>query len=501
MTAPVPLFHPVPYRSLRLPVLLGLIALALVPVVRAEAPLTLEDAIHLALEKNQQIKVQSFDQPIARANLLAAYGTFDPALNFNRSYTESGIPASADPLVPQQVQSNAYGLAVAGTSPWGLIYSIGGNATSSRTLLGGASSPQDYLSFGGITITQPLLRGFGFGANLLGVRVAKANRAISDWQFRQTVIDTVTNVIYAYTNLALAQQELRIAQRAHDLSASLLDQNRKEFAVGNVSKNDITQAKARVAATVESILIAEQAVNDATNQFRELIGDTTFAVSPEPLAIDSSPIPDLTVHPADDLRDAYNLRPDYQQAQLGLVKYRANEVATKNQLLPQVDFVGSYGYNGLDQSFAVSRRMVGDQENRSYSAGVVVSVPFTFAQGRGNARSARLQLRQAEADLVRLEQDIAVSIAHAAGQIETTRKRVAADRTAYDLAQQVLDAEVKKYRAGTSSTFLVLNYQDQLIGAENNLYVALAAQRNAIALYDHEVGRTLQRYQITLAKN
>ncbi len=496
-----PFFFPVSFRSLRLPALLGLTALAFAPAARAQTKLTLDDAIHLALERNQQIKVQAFDQPIARANLLAAFGQFDPALTFNRSYTESGIPASADPLVPQQVQSNAYGLAVAGTSPWGLIYSLGGNAQSSRTLIGGATSPQEYLSFGGITITQPLLRGFGFGANLLGVRVAKANRAISDWQFRQTVIDTITNVIYAYTGVALAQQELRIAQRAHDLSASLLDQNRKEFAVGNVSKNDITQAKARVAATVESILIAEQAVSDATNQFRQLIGDTTFAITPEPLAIESTAIPDLTVHPADDLKEAYNQRPDYQQARLGLVKYRANEVATKNQLLPQVNFVGSYGYNGLDQSFAVSRRMVGDQENRSYSAGVVVSVPFTFAQGRGNARSARLQLRQAEADLVRLEQDIAVSVTHAAGQIETTRRRAAADRTAYDLAQQVLDAEVKKYRAGTSSTFLVLNYQDQLIGAENNLYVALAAQRNAVALYDHEIGRTLERHQITLTKN
>jgi len=501
MTTSLTRLFPGPIRFLRLPVLLGLASCALASALRAEAPLTLDEAIHLALGKNQQIKVQSFDQPIARANLLAAFGQFDPALTFNRSYTETGTPASADPLVPQQVQSNAYGLAVAGTSPWGLIYSIGGNAQSARTILGGTGSPQDYLSFGGITITQPLLRGFGFGANLLGVRVAKANRAISDWQFRQTVIDTVTNVIYAFSNLALAQQQLRIAQRSHDLSASLLDQNRKEFAVGNVSKNDITQAKARVAATVESILLAEQAVNDATNQLRQLIGETTFAVTPGPLAIDSPALPELTLHPADDLREAYNLRPDYQQARLGLVKYRANEMATKNQLLPQVDFVGSYGYSGLDQSFAVSRRMVGDQENRSYSAGVVVSVPFTFAQGRGNARSARLQLRQAEADLVRLEQDIAVSVAHAAGQIETARRRVAADRTAYDLAQQVLDAEVKKYRAGTSSTFLVLNYQDQLIGAENNLYVALAAQRSALAFYDHEIGRTLERYQITLAKN
>ena len=142
--------------------------------------------------------------------------------------------------------------------------------------------------------------------------------------------------------------------------------------------------------------------------------------------------------------------------------------------------------------------MVKDYDNRSYSAGVVVKLPLTFAEGRGRARSARLQLRQSEADLTRLEQDIAVTIASAAGQIETTRQRVAANRAASDLAKQALDAEIKKLRAGTSSTFVVLNLQEQLIQAENSLYNALADERRAHAIYDRELGRTLAVRHITL---
>jgi outer membrane protein TolC len=207
---------------------------------------------------------------------------------------------------------------------------------------------------------------------------------------------------------------------------------------------------------------------------------------------------DSVVDPAEDLKRALNERPDYQAARLGLVKFRAAESSARNQLLPQVDFVGSYGYSGLDPDFARSRRMVSDHENRSYSAGVVVSVPLTFAEGRGRLRSAKLQRRQFEADLIRFEQDIAVSIASAAGQIETTRQRVAANRAAYDLARQALDGEIKKLRAGTSSTFVVLSLQDQLIQAENNLNSALADERRAHAVYDREIGRTLDVHQITL---
>jgi outer membrane protein len=308
-------------------------------------------------------------------------------------------------------------------------------------------------------------------------------------------------VITAYSDVAYAQQLLRIAQRSRELVAGLLSENEKRFAVGSISESDVALARARTASREEFILIARQAVRDSVNRLRKLIGETTFPIDPETLSIEPADIPDNTpVNPAADLQKAFNDRPDYQTARLGLVKRRASSSAARNQMLPQVDLVGSYGYSGLDRDFATSRRMVSDQQNRSYSAGVVLSVPLTFAEGRGRARSAKLQLRQSEADLVRLEQDIAVSIAAAAGQIDTTRQRVAANRASYELAKQSLDAELKKLRAGTSSTFVVLNLQGELIGAENSLYNALADERRAHAIYDRELGRTLTVHQITLGK-
>ena len=464
-----------------------------------EPRLGLDDAIRLALANNPQIKVDAFDQSIARAELLTARGRFDPALTFRRSYEEDGTPFAANPLVASLIKTDHASIAFEGVTPWGLNYSIGGRALNQRFPLTGYAD--NYATFGGVTITQPLLRGFGFGANLLGVRVAKADRGIADWQFRQTVIDTVTEVIIAYSNVAYAQQFLRIAQRSRELAAGLLSENEKRFQVGSMSENDVAQARARTATRDEAILFAEQGVRNATNRLRQLMGEMAFPVAPEALVVEPAEIPTtVTVEPATDLQQAFDHRPDYQAAKLGIYQRTAAHSAARNQLLPQVDLVGSYGYSGLDRDFGVSRRMVQDQDNRSYSAGVVVSVPLTFAEGRGRARSARLRLRQAEADLARLEQDIAISIAQAAGEIETTRRRVEANRSAYDLAKQALDAELKKLRAGTSNTFFVLNLQGELAGVENSLFRALADQRRAHASYDREVGRTLSVHQIELAR-
>ena len=90
------------------------------------APLTLDDAIRLALDKNRNIKVEDFSRGIARANLLAAYGQFDPSINFARSYSESNSLLTVDPLLTQLelVKTDNYNLSLDGVMPWGLNYSI-----------------------------------------------------------------------------------------------------------------------------------------------------------------------------------------------------------------------------------------------------------------------------------------------------------------------------------------------------------------------------------------
>jgi outer membrane protein len=59
--------------------------------------------------------------------------------------------------------------------------------------------------------------------------------------------------------------------------------------------------------------------------------------------------------------------------------------------------------------------------------------------------------------LAQVEQDVVVRLSNAAGQVETTLKRIEATRRARKLAQETLTAELKKLRSGTGSTFLVLN--------------------------------------------
>jgi outer membrane protein TolC len=266
-----------------------------------------------------------------------------------------------------------------------------------------------------------------------------------------------------------------------------------------MSQSDVIEARARAAQREEAILLAEEGVKESANQLRQLLGEEIFNQGPlEIVALPAAPTVSVTA--AEDFKRALADRPDYQATRLGVQKSRLNASYAFNQMLPRVDFVGSYGYAGTDPSFAVSRQQVRSEDNAAWSAGMVVKVPLTFAEGRGRARAARLQRDQAEASLASLEQDIAVQVANAAGQIETTQKRIVAAQTAYDLGTQSLDAEEKKLKAGTSSTFVVLQFQETLTELESRLSLAHTDHRKALANYDRILGRTLQTQNVKIAK-
>jgi outer membrane protein TolC len=485
--------------------LLPLIAAAsLAAVLTAQADpssLNLDDAIRLALANNKSLKVVSYESGIAHANWLTAVGQFDPSLVFNRTYSDSRTPYeySLGQYSLDEYRTNSYSLGLQGQAPWGLSYAITGSAQNQGDLYSGFAP--NYYTFGGFQVTQPLLRGFGFDANLAGVRIARANRTISEWEYRQSAMNTVTNVVVAYSSLLQAHDGLRIARRFLDLRNSTVEDTEHGYKIGFYSKSDVITARAQAAGLEESVLIAERAVRDAENQLRLLIGQEAFPPDQPLYSLAPMGSPDeIVVRPQEDLQLALEQRPDYQQARLGIDIDRANRAAARNGLLPQVDFVGGYGYNGLSSVFSASRQMVSNQMNPSFSAGVQVSIPLTFAQARGRARAARLQLEQDDENLRLLEANIALSLATAAGQIETTRKRVDADRAAYDLANQALTAEVKKLHAGTSNILFVLELQGNLAAAEVNLSGAIAAQQQAAANYELQLGSTLRRHNITLAE-
>ena len=488
--------------------LLSLVALTgftqTAPAANAGAEsITLNDAIQRALAKNFAIKVEGFDAAIAAARVTEALGKFDPLVTGNYKYSESYDPALVSSTTglrgpTNYAKTDNYDIGLGGVLPWGMTYRLGTSTTNTRGTFNAYAD--NFSTFAGISGTQPLLKNFGFGPTLASIRIAQVNRGISQWAFRQTVMDTITSVIFAYHDLNFAHANYLSAIRSKELAAGLLAENEKRFKVGAMSEYDVTSARSRVASREEGILSAERQVRETENALKQLITDVHapgllsqhFTIEPPP------PAPIVVVDAAADFRVALDQRPDYQQAKLSLKRQGINTHLQRNQLLPRVDLVGSYGYNGYDTDLTTSRQLVKNEDYRAYSWGVVVSVPLTFTTERGRYRVAKLQERQSENDLARIEQNIVVRVGNAAGQIETAQKRVQTTRVARELAQATLDAEVKRLRAGQSSTFFVSQQQEILSFAEVREAFAQSDYAKALADYDRQLGVTLTKLNITI---
>ncbi|MGC4073616.1 MAG: TolC family protein [Nibricoccus sp.] len=457
--------------------------------------LNLLQAIQLALKNNRSIHVDSYSPQIARAEVLESKGVFDPTLSFSRGRSDEDFPTPGDPLSYQSTRVDDYSLGLNGLLPTGTSYRLAGTANNTRGTSNGFADI--YTSHAGISVTQPLLRGFGFSSNLIEVRVAAAGLKISEWNFRQTIIDTVTQVTLAYSDLLLAHEQLVIARRSQELAASLVDGNERRFAAGGISENQVIQARARAAAREETIVAADRNVRESDNRLRALLGESSFPGDGPLLGIESisepPTLPASMMDAAESLRKALASRPDYQAAQANLTREQLRDGYARSQLMPSIDVVLNYGYNGLDSNFDRSRRMVEDSDYRGYSAGVVVTMPLTFTRERGRARIARLSREQAEADLGRLKQEIALAVANARGRIDAAQRRVEANQRAVDLANRALDDEIKKLHAGASTTFVVLQLQENLTQVASSLHRSKADQRVAEALYERELGVTLER--------
>ncbi|MCX7869735.1 MAG: TolC family protein, partial [Terrimicrobiaceae bacterium] len=381
-------------------------------------------------------------------------------------------PAPGDPTPDLFARStgNLADSSITGLTPWGLTYDLGSSLTWDTS----SQRAQDFIrydSFFGLGITQPLLKNFGTDANLADIRIARADRAISGWQLRGEITDVVTETIRVYSELCFSIENLSVERRSRALAAQLVSDNMKRAEIGVMAPLDVLQAQTDLAAREERVLVAARAAADNENFLKQLITDEVAGILDIRLRPAAPRLPYAQPpNRAKDFPRASQLRPDYREALLDIQKRNISVVFTRNQALPRLDLVASFGINGIDKDLASSFERVtgGNTNNLAWTVGAIFSVPIPNRTGTGNLEASKLEAARALISLKSLEQRILVEADNAAGQIETTAKRIEAASAARTLAAATLEAAQTRLASGTTTTFEVLQFQRDLASAEVN---------------------------------
>lgn len=474
--------------------------------------LTLDSAVRMALAKNFTIQIEQFSPRIAQEQITTARGRFDPVIDlsagrdegtrrdaFGRVEGDNGLVLDGgEEHTPfnRVNRTDRLSASLGGLTPLGTRYDLG-FSTSNNT--GTVNRFQE--SFGSklaFDLGQPLLRGFGPDAQLAQVRIARTDAESSEWQLRSVLIDTITDVAYAYNDLHTAHENLLAAERSFTLARKLMQNNQQRSDIGVMTPLDVTIARARVASREENVILARRSVLDSENTLKQLCTRDMERMLSVRVEIEPPPSPRIRTDVLAGIRDAMEARPDYRQAMLELQRRHISVLLAKNQALPQLDLVGSLALLGIDNDFGTSAARTLRRDQTAWSAGAVFSFPIGNRAARGNLSANRLQAAQALVSLHRLEQQIVVDVDNAAGQIVTNRERIESTTIARKLAAESLSAGEERLRAGTGTTFEVLELQDELSTAELAELRARNDLNKALAEFRRKTGTTLLAHGVVL---
>jgi outer membrane protein TolC len=331
-----------------------------------------------------------------------------------------------------------------------------------------------------------------------------------------------------YWGLVQDYDDVQSKQRALDQSQQLLTDDKKQLQIGTMAPLDIVNAESSVASDEQALISAQTALNYQQQIIKQAIARNlndpklsaapvipTDRVSLDPLPEESQPVDAL-------VQDAFQRRPELEQATLTLRNDEITLKGARNELLPALDVQAYYGANIVggplnskcsffgESCFAVGYQspvpgtysgVVSDLVNSTApDKGVefTLNVPIRNREAQSTQERSLMEYRQAELRLEQLHTEIRMQVVNAMYALTNDRAQVKAAQAARDYAQQSLDAEEKKLHLGASTTANVLQQQRNLATADFNLISAYAGYaKDRSGLYE-TLATTLQHYGINL---
>ena len=477
--------------------------------------LTLNDAIQIALQNNQDLNVSVNAAQASQFALFQNTGIYDPLVTANSFRAHNDAPTStalAGAEVLRQDTVDA-ALGISQLTPWGGTATFGlvGNRTLSNSSF---SNINPALTAGlSLGISQPLLRNFGTRATNILIDTARNTRDAAYQTFVRSVQVTIDTVEQAYWDLVYARANLAVKQEAVGIATELNRITRIKIDVGSLAPIDIVQTEVGIATAEQDVINAEGVLGVAEDQLRRTLNfEATTTTTTPIIATDEIRVERQPYDLAAGLTGALEHRPEIVAQNFVVSSDQMRYDYWENQTLPQLDLVAGYGKSGLaGKTFAtdpngqlVQPPQVLSNTNwfnaadqlftdnfKNWRVGFVFSYPIFNRAARGARGVAEFNLETEKANLTVLEQNVVQNVRNAHRVIDTASRQIDAAAKGRELAERNLDAARKKYDNGMTTSFEVSQIQVQLSDAQSRELNALAIYRKAVSAYHSAIADIL----------
>ena len=419
-----------------------------------------DGAVLLAIARNRSLAVEQYEPEISKTYISDARAAFDPNIlasgSYNRSYNNSGNDGEVSRSYEGSLTLSEY-------LPTGTEVFL----SSSLSKTGYSSSDDQYSGSWSVGVNQSLLKGAGTEVNLVSLRQAENNAAITQHELRGYIIDLVKEVEDAYWDLVLADETLKIRQFAVQLSKEQLELNRDLISVGKLSEDNEISAQADLASSQADLVDAEADIKARTIELIRLLNpdkESQWSVNFNMLNTSDVEKVDLEPDISAKLADLY--RPELAQAKLSLANHDLEVIQTKNGLLPNLTAFASFGRisNGNSSSGLTGHWDENDYDR--YEFGLSLDIDPLNRGQKSSYQRALFQQQQAEVSILNLEQIIEANVRSAVIEVRRQWERISATGKVVKSREEELEVEKSQFVVGRSTNLDVMQVQNNLIQAQ-----------------------------------
>lgn len=485
--------------------------------------LTLREAVASALKSNPGLIGQSLEPLAQQQGILAAQAQFDPVVGgeetLNRLVQPSGTLLAGAPVNTTLNGDWNFFLTKRLLTGGQFRFDWLNNRFNTDSLFQGLA-PQ-YLPQASVTLNQPLLRGFGLYFTRLQIWIAENATETAIANYRANAANFVRQVVQSYWRLVAAEEALTVLQSSLDLARQTVHDNQVRVNAGALPPVAVKESEAEAARREEEVIVGTNVRDQARRTLRQIVYfEAEPGAFPRPVEpVDEPMIDKVHAEYESAFASAMANRPEIAAARLNVRGSDLTADYNKNQLLPRVDLVGSYGVNGLagnadERIDPINGQAIvngfggtyGDALGRmfsgnyySYKGGIRIEIPIANAGAEAQYTQSRVQQQQAQSSYRQEVSNVALEVGQAVGDVKSNLERITAARVARELSEENLSNQTKRYDVGMVTTTDLLIFQDQVARARLSEIQAIVDYNNSIADLERAQGTILQRFNVQIA--
>lgn len=469
------------------------------PVIR----MSLRDLVQLAAINSLQVRVANYQPAIDENRVVEAEARFDPSFFTNLNFATQALlsPTAQTGVVSpgSQFQTSTLATGFKQNLANGAQVQLQYQAIQTFTNSSVGTKSMFYESNWQFQVTQPLLQNAGTEVNRARITVARNTQRVSLLDARLQLEKTLSEIEEAYWQLVQAESELKIQEVLYNQSVdtAILLQKR---AGQDVTLVQTTQNNAALRGREAALEEARTRLRTLSNAIKRRVNDPNLPVAGDIVILpDDSPVQTpIAFDLGEQIAAGLGNRAELAQQQIRIDSATVVYKAAQNNLLPQLNLVGSIGSKGGDKNFgqAIDSNLF-DNRFQEYSIGFQLEVPLGNREARAIFRRTQLQRQQAIDQYRDLIEQVSQEVRDAHDNVYSAWRRMQVNRQYLFSAEAALAAIQQEQDVGNVP--LTPDFVNRKLNQQEIL--AQARRENARALTDYNVAiSALERAKGTILK-